>query len=413
MKSVLLNKDKINKGLVLVAVLWMIVVMTIITAVVAQSSRLDTRISLSTAERIRCKWACRAGVESAIAVLNDDLEDSDSLFDLWSENPEDFNSVPLDMCSYSVDVIDEASKLNINTATKDQLMYLPNMTEDIADSILDWRDDNDDISEAGAESGYYLELPYGYEARNGNFKTVRELLLVKGVSAQLLYGGLTGDNFIPDDEKWISYLTCYSYELNKDAEGESRININNGDENGLSRHLEIPRSYAKWIVDNRPSSGYQSIAELINDDSPDKPAENAESSNDAIPVDKQTFGDIADRITVIDTEIIPGRININTASRRVLFALFEGDEGLADDIIAYRRGLIDGMSSLGELLNVQSMNVKNAQKYFARLTVRSSVFTIYSTAKADTTGAAIRLEAVIARNEEPTQILYWYTGAKY
>ncbi len=413
MKTFLLNKRKCNRGLVLVAVLWMIVVMTIITSVVAQSSRLDTRISLGTAERIRCKWACRAGVEKAIAVLNDDLEDSDSLYDLWSDNPEDFNSVPLDMCSYTVNITDEASKLNINIATKEQLLYLPNMTEEIADSILDWRDDNSEITGGGAESGYYVELPYGYRARDGNFKTVRELLLVKGVREQLLYGGATEDYFVPYDEKWISFLTCYSYEMNKDSEGNNRVNINRGSERRLSRQLDIPRSYARWIVDNRPNDGYKSITDLITDNSPDEPAEGAGNSDEALPIDKQTFGDIVDMITVVDLEIIPGRVNVNTAGHWVLVALFEGDAELAEDIISYRRSLVDGMISLGELLDVKSMTIKKAQKFFPLLTVRSSVYTIHSVGRGDTTGAVSRLEVVAARDKTPTQILYWYTGAKY
>lgn len=61
-------------GLVLIAVMWIMIVLTVIVAVVAQASRIDTRTSLSAAEKIRCKWALRAGLETSIAVLNDDKE---------------------------------------------------------------------------------------------------------------------------------------------------------------------------------------------------------------------------------------------------------------------------------------------------------------------------------------------------
>ena len=35
---------------------------------------------------------------------------------------------------------DEAGKVDLNTASRDMLMLLPGMTEDVADCIIDWRD---------------------------------------------------------------------------------------------------------------------------------------------------------------------------------------------------------------------------------------------------------------------------------
>ncbi|MHC4112574.1 MAG: hypothetical protein ACYSUY_15995, partial [Planctomycetota bacterium] len=124
------NRDK--KGLVLVAVLWIVAVLMVIATSVGQNSRLDTKISTIRTEELRCRWACRAGIETAIGVLNEDLRDSDSLTDLWSDNDEDFNDVNLERCWFSIRVIDESSKLNINTVTKQQLLELPYMEDDIA-----------------------------------------------------------------------------------------------------------------------------------------------------------------------------------------------------------------------------------------------------------------------------------------
>ena len=131
-----IRRFKRSCGLVLIAVMWMIVLMTIIATVLARTGRIDTRISLAAAEKIRCKWACRGGIETAIAVLNDDDRTSDTLDDLWSNNPEDFNDIQLDRCDFSVEVIDESSKLNINIATKDELMQLPGIGPSIADAII-------------------------------------------------------------------------------------------------------------------------------------------------------------------------------------------------------------------------------------------------------------------------------------
>lgn len=410
----LADKYRLKVGLVLVGVLWVIVLLTVIMTTVAHTSRLDTRISLASAEQMRCKWGSRAGVETAIAVLNDDFATnySDSLDDLWASNPPDFNDVPLDGCSFTVEVTDEAGKLNINTATEKQLMQLPNMTEEIADSILDWRDGDDNLSEGGAEAGYYVNLPYGYQIRNGNFKTMRELLLVKGVTPVLLYGGI-GDEIVEASAGWIHYLTCYSYEKNEDAEGGSRININKANENRLRRALDISRSYAKWIVDNR-KNGFKGIGELISNNSPSKAKEGSSDSDEPQPLDMETFFRIADKITVTDEELIPGKVNVNTAPAPVLLALFEGDEQIAADVIAYRSGLAEGMADIGDLGQVKSFAKKNVAKNFIdRLTTRSSVFTIHSAAQAHATGAVRKVEAVVDRDKSPAQILYWRAGADY
>src|SRR5207302_1022705 len=64
---------------------------------------------------------------------------------------------------------------------KQILMALPNMTDDVADSILDWLDPDDDPRPNGAESNYYSAL--GYSAKNGPMDSLDELLMVKGVTA--------------------------------------------------------------------------------------------------------------------------------------------------------------------------------------------------------------------------------------
>ena len=183
--------------------------------------------------------------------------------------------------------------------------------------------------------GYYENLPIAYKIRNGPLKTVRELLQVKGVTEEYLYGEDTNLNGLLDsnerdgdlspppdnsdeylDEGWIAYLTCYSYEKNVDAEGNKRVNINQADQQQLQDGLGIKASQAKWIVDNR-GRGYQSIADLINDRSPKTSSEGSGGNQDqAEPIDMQTFSQIADRITISGEDKIPGKININTAPWR-------------------------------------------------------------------------------------------------
>jgi len=401
----ILKSNKLRCGLALVAVLWLTVLLGAIVAIVGRNSRLDTKMGYAERQVCQAVWASRAGVNTALAVLASDGRASDGLGDLWSENDTDFNDVEIGRCIFDVEVFDEASKLNLNTATKEELLVLEGMTEEIADSVLDWRDKNDSPRPSGAEGGYYLNLRYGYKIRNGRFGTVGELLLVKGVSDELLYG---------DDTRWVDYLTCYSADRDKDSAGNNRVNINTANEQALAKKLEIKRTQAKWIVDNRPKGkGYSSIGDLVNDKSP-KEAGKDSKSEDAEALDLESFYRIVDKITVRDNRRVFGRVNINTAERVVLSALFGGGEsaeGLADEIVSYRQGLVDGMESIGDLRGVGSMTIDKFKKVADKITTRSDVYLIRSIARAhDWDGGGVAIEAVVDRSPARPRVLYRHQG---
>jgi len=225
------------RALALVTVLWVVMILTAMVAVIAKTSRLDTRITIAGTEQVAGKWACRAALETAIALLNEDPHTSDGIVDLWTLNPQWCELVELPGCIFNIQFVDEAGKLNINTVTKEQLLWLPYMTEEIADAIIDWRDENDTPEPYGTEGDYYLNMPIPYLIRNGPYRTIRELLLVEGVTPELFYGEDTnsngrldynendgdlrppldnGDNIL--DLGWINYLTCYSYDDNTDGD---------------------------------------------------------------------------------------------------------------------------------------------------------------------------------------------------
>lgn len=410
MDKYFLTGRKEHGGSVLVLVLWVVVLLTVMTAVLARTSRLDTRITGISSDRIRCKWASRGGLETAIAVLNDDDASSDSLGDTWSDSEIDFNGISFDGCSVDVEVVDESGKLNINKITKAQLMYLPDMTEEIANSIVDWRDRDGKIRDGSAEEGYYNNLPHPYAIRNGLFKTIRELLLVKGVTPQLLYGPSkypqsSGIEYSEENEGWITYLTCYSLERNVDADGYARVNINTANERKLINDVGLSPANAKWIVDNR-GDGFNAIADLIQEND-----NKSGGSRGVAPLKLQTILDVADKITVMEETEIVGKVNLNTAPLDVLTVLLDGHDDIAEDIIGYRSDQLFGITSLGELSSISSLSRKYLKKLIDVATVRSVIFTVYSYAEAERTGFQSGLEAVVDRGTSPVQIIYMRTGA--
>jgi DNA uptake protein ComE-like DNA-binding protein len=309
------------------------------------------------------------------------------------------------------------------------------MEDYVAEAILDWRDQDENPRAEGAEMGYYENLTYPYTIRNNALRTIRELLMVKGVTEDLLYGEDTnlngqldfnemdgavspptdnGDDVL--DQGWIAYLTCYSYDRNVDGEGNRRVNINDADEAALERQLGVKASQARWIVQNR-GDGYDSIGELINENSPQKSSsESDENNNSAEPLDLATFKDIADKITVSNDDRIPGKVNINTAPVEVLTAVLGGsdtDRQLAQSIVSDRSSLLYGYENVASVLDVESMSISKFRQIAGRITVRSDVFTIRCFATAAVSGARLQSEGVVDRAQPPCKILYWYQGANY
>ncbi|MGB0595555.1 MAG: type II secretion system protein GspK [Rubripirellula sp.] len=142
-----------------------------------------------------------------------------------------------------------ASEDTDETVTSDNiavtlLLALPGMTEDIADAILDWLDEDEEPRPFGAEIEYYSTLPTPYEPNNGPLQSVEELLLVRGVTPNLLFGADVNRNGVidPDEQQrfgitvdtpgalgWASYLTVHGAEANKRKDGTPRIFVNQED----------------------------------------------------------------------------------------------------------------------------------------------------------------------------------------
>ena len=302
---------------------------------------------------------------------------------------------------------DESAKINLNTLAfsdaiqpgsgREILMALPGMTEDIADAILDWLDkDFDDVRDYGAESSYYESLSPGYQCKNGPMDSLDELLLVRGVTPQLLFGLDTNRNGILDPDEaaatdqsisdptlylgWASFLTLYSKESNLTSEGLTRININGDDLEQLYDDLKsaFDDNWANFIIYCRcaqspPTTQVPDIDEeqFISAASipPDFSQLESQRKFDTILDIMDAFVDMSEwdeenltsfapspvntpnmgftiptlmaTLTTYEGATIPGRINIMQAPRSVLLAVPGFDEELVDRIIENREIELD------------------------------------------------------------------------
>lgn len=189
---------------------------------------------------------------------------------------------------------DESSRLNLNTILvadardpdaalgRQLLMSLPGMTESIADAILDWVDEDDQPREFGAERDFYSSQTPAYEPQNGPLESIDQLLLVRDVTAELLYGFDRNRNFSVDaaeaqlyelesvdnttgsmNRGWASYLTLRSGERNLRADGTAKIDVNSDDLEALHQELAavIDDEQADFIIAYRQGGPYDEEGE--------------------------------------------------------------------------------------------------------------------------------------------------------
>lgn len=277
-------------GYVIFAVLIVVVVLSLVAYRFAESMTGEYRAGVRAADGAQAKMAAVSGLHYAAAVLADRETFYNELNGNPFDNPDVFERVEMAGSPGGVNaprtlyfdircvaltggggyeqrfgVVDEGGKLNVNSLIAldptgqilhDALMKLPNMTEDIADAIVDWVDADDDARAAGAESSYYLSLSNGYKSKNGPMNSLDEMLLIRGVTPDLLYGGDRNRNGVQDDgdtsgeRGWSDFVTVYGREINVDMSGTARIYLNGDDIETLYNQLKtaVGDELAAYVV---------------------------------------------------------------------------------------------------------------------------------------------------------------------
>ena len=130
-------------------------------------------------------------------------------------------------------LVDEASKLNLNTATSNMLVCLPRITLDLTQAILEWRDTN----VATFSQGYYGMQQPPYQCKCAPFETVDELRLLYGADMDTLIGEDLNRNGVLDpnendenhngllDPGVLECVTVYSREPMTNVDGTFHIDI--------------------------------------------------------------------------------------------------------------------------------------------------------------------------------------------
>lgn len=446
-----------RRGSVLVALLWCLAILSVIVVGALYSTSMSLTSTKNYADKIQARYIALAGAERAKALLYHEMSSRKKAAqnhsgDLYN-SPEDFKEIKFGRGQFSIirsgsaeegggvvfGIRDEESRLNINTCKIEELTKLEDMRPEMAAAILDWRDGDNGATPGGAERDYYSSLKPPYLPRNGDIQTFREMLLISGISANLLLGEdlnqnsvldpeeNDGDDTPPKDNKndkleagWSGIFTVNSLTSNKDAAGQARVNVQNATEAELTAVPGITVDIAKAIIAHRGQNQIENIVDLLEVSQPAPPGSrppNPPGGNSNQPqqpqrgqgpkvISEDLFSDIADYVTVARESTQKGMLNINTAPVSALLCLNGMTEELAQAIVNYRSSA-GFFPNIAGLLKVSGMTRDIFKQIAPRITARSETFRILSQGRVDSTGATERIEMVVRISGSFVDTIYY------
>ena len=279
---------KNSAGIALIIVMIAVAVFSALAAALAFSMKVETKLAFKSDNEQQMLWLGRSGVEYARWILSEEAsiagQPYDALNQIWAGGPggpAETNSVlagiSLDnyeirnlktgelLGTVSLKIIDLERKANINTASTPELqqaLTLMGVDADdisvVSDSIQDWRSPPAPPRVAGAESDYYQSLTPPYNAKNAPIDDLSELLLIKGVTPEMYYGGSPSNSPAAKHPK-LGFGTSpgeapdYPFGL-KDVftpVSSGKININTADTNALQMIPGVDITIADTIVQQR------------------------------------------------------------------------------------------------------------------------------------------------------------------
>lgn len=263
MANFVLNFATDKKGIALIMVLWVLAILTVIALSFSFAVRVDNHSTRAFKEELEKEFLAEAGIERGLMELfyrESNKEQNIILegMEVWRIDGTTYN-IQTDNGFFTISITDESGKVDINTTPDIILRNLlgnldvePENIDIIVDSIMDWKDTDDLHRLHGAESDYYMSLSNPYKAKNAPFDTFEELLIVQGVTPEILYGN-------KDRKGLIDFIT-----VNSGADG---ININTAQREVLISIPGITPETADKIIDMRQTSDITSLQDIVGSES--------------------------------------------------------------------------------------------------------------------------------------------------
>ena len=320
-----------REGAALVVALWTVLILSLLISGLAYEMHIEAGITSYARKRLKAQVAARGGVEYAKFLMAKSFETS--AFEESDEEKEALRILAKNLergigisgvqveqgeSKAVVDILPEAGRRNVNTLQDedweellDQAGVPEEVWPDLIDCFMDWTDAGDEHRLNGAEEGDSFYKDQGYAPKNAPLDTVDELLLIKGFTPAIVYGGPPAD---PKGEplRGIAHLLT--------TFGDGKVNVNTASREVLLTLTANGKMMDDWVVDdllkyrlgddglpNTKDDGFSSVQEAIN-----------KSGMDSA---------LADKISVSDRQFVRVvSIGENNGVRSGVWAVFEVGE---------------------------------------------------------------------------------------
>lgn len=431
-----------SRGFATAVVLWALGVCAILVSALQMSAWRQSAAARESVGRVRAFWAARAGLESMVARLQAEAQQAEPLSttallaslaaqaegSLGGPGGTSWAVLHTDAAGQvQPGPEDAAARLNINLLTLEDLLLLPDMTEDIAQAIIDWSTpQEDDLAAALTATGDpYAALPAPYKPRGGPLRDLRELELIDGVDPVLVRGedlnfnGLldpgedaSGDGIL--DRGWSEFLTAASTVAGPAPDGSPRIDLAGAIPGDLTGPLNVSEQQATAIIAHAQTTS-AALEDFIRTDlntlytrsgAAPQPTQGRRQQQVRIQaLNREQTAALYDLCSIGDPALPkPGKVNINTCSDEILEYIAVVTPEMRDALISFRSQTGGEIASITDLYDIPSMTSAQLADLAAIFAPRSDVFLVTSRGRDQTTGIEVEVSAEIDRSALPVAI---------
>ena len=175
-----------QKGVALILVLWVLSILMLMAGSFTKTMRRESAGVMNIKANAQAVTQAQAGVSLAQAMMLHEDENKrwrvdGSVYEIETEN-----------ATLQIRILSETGKIDINSVTSQLLhqvlLHAPLETkaaQELENAILDWRDDDENTRPFGAEKPEYKAAKLNYAPRNKPFRSLEELQLVRGMTADV------------------------------------------------------------------------------------------------------------------------------------------------------------------------------------------------------------------------------------
>lgn len=351
------------RGAAYIIALLVTTVLATMTLVFAREMRVQTDAAANRVSQTQARWIALGALEAVRGDLAQVIATGEAPH-LYLVNPSGsamgdglfwiIRPHPDDDTKTGFGIQGEGGKINLDAFAGIDFLELNNVDENLAASIIDWQDRNPRITPGGAESAYYLSRDTPYEIKDRDLETVGELMYVKGMTKDILFGEDTNRNYRLDpneddgnanppndngdgklDRGLIDLVTVYSRDPGLNDVGEQKLTIDT--KQSLQEHNALKNYLISQLGEKRGTEIAQASFAFTGTAGQNQ---TYTSTLQFFTVTKSTdaeFELVHDRIKRLDNEnTLEGLIDVYEATETVLATLPGLDPGDARSIINSR-----------------------------------------------------------------------------